>query len=436
MPTPARSSTDGADGRMTMEIAVPQTAVEVSPGVETRVRIRVSNTGDDAVPVRIGLARGRVATWAQAEPAVVSAGPGESTGVDLVFRPPATATPASTLQPFTVQAEDMRDGSVRARATGLLAVSTPATLTAALTVTRTRRRRTELRLTLTNTGDSALTVRVRPAVESVGDGPERGAPQDRAARKAARRAAKRITAKPAVLDLAAGAEATARIRAKPRRAFIGTRLPFVVKVRCVDAADDVAAELKATQFPPSALGLTGSGLTASDQLAPGVASSLAAFAGDEPVPPLATVTHAGVARPRLARVTATVIGLLLVGSLTGGAVYLGREGDLPALGRLLPGGPRTPKDPVSLPYAMVGVFPKTGGNGGLADAEAARDDLNGAGMQVRVVDSTTSQILFDGPTGLWVVLRDGFVSAEAVDAYCDQYAILAPGCQVVVTAGR
>jgi hypothetical protein len=85
---------------------------------------------------------------------------------------------------------------------------------------------------------------------------------------------------------------------------------------------------------------------------------------------------------------------------------------------------------------MVGVFPKTGGNGGLADAEAARDDLNGAGMQVRVVDSTTSQILFDGPTGLWVVLRDGFVSAEAVDAYCDQYAILAPGCQVVVTAGR
>jgi hypothetical protein len=416
-----------------MEIAVPQTAVEVSPGVETRVRIQVSNTGDAAVPVRIGLARGRLATWALAEPPVVSAGPGESTGVDLVFRPPATATPASTLQPFTVQAEDMRDGSVRARATGLLAVSTPATLTAALTVTRSRRRRTELRLTLTNTGDSALTVRIRPAVESVGDGPDRGAPQDRAARKAARKAAKRITARPAVLDVAAGQEATARIRAKPRRAFIGTRLPFVVKVRCVDAADDVAAELKAAQFPPSTL--TAAGLTASDQPAPGVASSLAALAGDEPAPPLATVTHAGVARPRLARATATVIGLLLVGSLTGGAVYLGREGDLPELGRLLPGS-RTPKDPVSLPYAMVGVVPKSGGDRGLAEAEAIRDDLNSAGMQVRVVDSTTSQILFDGPTGLWVVLRDGFVSPEAVVAYCDQYKILAPDCQVVVTAGR
>jgi hypothetical protein len=416
MPTPARSSIDAG---MTFEIVVPQTAVEVSPGVETRVRIQVSNRGDAAVPVRIGLARGRVSTWAQAEPSVVSAGPGESTGVDLVFRPPTTATPASTLQPFTVQAEDMRDGSVRARATGLLAVCTPATLTAALTVTRSRRRRTELRLTLTNTGESAMTVRVRPAVESVGDGPDRGAaPRDRAARKAARKAAKRITAKPAVLDLAAGQESTTRIVAKPRRAVIGTKLPFVVRVRCVDAADDVAAELTAVKFPDSAL-------TASD---PGPA----ALAGDEPAPPLATVTHAGVARPRLARATATVIGLLLVGTLTGGAVYLGREGDLPQLGQLVPGGPRTPKDPVSVPFALVDVYPKVGGNGGKAVAEAARDKLNTAGMQVRVVDSTASQVLFDGPTGYWVVLRDGFISPEAVKAYCDQYSPVAPNCQVVL----
>jgi len=69
-----------------MEIVVPQTAVSVSPGVETRVRIQVANRGDAVVPVRIGLARGRVSAWAQAEPSVVSAGPGESTGVDLVFR--------------------------------------------------------------------------------------------------------------------------------------------------------------------------------------------------------------------------------------------------------------------------------------------------------------------------------------------------------------
>jgi hypothetical protein len=406
---------------MRLEIVVPQTTVNVSPGIETRVRIQVANRGDEAVPVRIGLARGRLAAWGQAEPSVVSAGAGESTGVDLVFRPPATATPASTLQPFTVQAEDMRDGSVAARATGLLAIAAPSRLTADLTVIRSRRRRTELRLTLTNTSEAALTVRVKPSVESVGDGPDRGAaPEDRAARKAARKAARRISTKPTVLDLPAGEDAHARIVAKPRRGFIGTRLPFVVTVRCVDAAADLAAEFAAS-------GLDGS------PFAPGAPSTLTAPPDDEPAPPLATVTHAGMARPRLARPTATIIGLLLVASLTGGAVVLGRDGGLAdGLQRLRSGRTQPAQDPVRPPFAMVEVFEQTGGqNGGRAIADATRERLNAAGMQVRVVDSFTSDLLDDGATGLWVLLRDGFPSTEAVVAYCNQYRVVAPSCQLV-----
>lgn len=423
---------------MRMEIVVPQTAVNVSPGVVTRVRIQVANTGDTAVPVRIGLARGRLSSWAQAEPSVVSAGPGESTSVDLVFRPPATAQPASTLQPFTVQAEDLRDGSVAARATGLLAVAAPELLTADLAPVRKRRRTVELRLTLTNAADAATTVRVRSSVVSVGDSPPRpGAVPDKAARKAARkatrRAERRVTAKPPVIDLPAGGNATVRIIAKPRRAFIGTRSPYVVTVRCVDAADDVAAAFTAsglsTALPSTAFAASPS---TSGRL-PDVTAGLSAPDPDEPAPPLVTVTHADVARPRLARTTATVTGLLLVLALTGGAVWFGRTGKLGDLfDRLRRPGPgqQQVEDPVTRPFALVDVFQKDDPTG-KSRAEAARERFNSSGMQVRVVDSTTSEELADGAAGLWVVMRDGFASAEAAQAYCRQYRVVAPGCQVV-----
>ena len=50
---------------------------------------------------------------------------------------------------------------------------------------------------------------------------------------------------------------------------------------------------------------------------------------------------------------------------------------------------------------------------------------------MRVVDSLTSDELEDGDTGYWVLLRDGFASAEAADVYCKQYKVIAPDCQVV-----
>jgi hypothetical protein len=144
------------------------------------------------------------------------------------------------------------------------------------------------------------------------------------------------------------------------------------------------------------------------------------------------VTHAGIAKARLSRPAATIIGLLLVGSLTAGGVFVARMGVLPdrftsfTAGGLIGG---SPKDPVSTPYALVDVFPI----GSLGAAESTRDRLNSAGMNVRVVDSRKSGVLADGPDGLGyqVLMRDGFGTPEAVQAYCDQYLVIAPNCQVV-----
>lgn len=380
---------------MNLEIVVPKAAVTVSPGVETRVRIQVSNNGDERVPVRIGVVRGRVAGWAQAEPAVVAAGPGESTNVDLVFRPPASVTPQSTLQPFTVQAEDLSSGFVAARATGLLAVSAPLTLTAALAVSRVRRRTIAVTLSVSNSGSSPVTLGVRPKLEMVGEG---GKLADRAARKAARQAERRAWAKPSLLDIAAGESGETRIIGRPKRAFFGARRPYVITVRCVDVADETASTLDD---------------------------------GREPAAPLATVTHAGIAKARLSRSAATIIGLLLIGSLTAGGVLVARMDMLPErFSNFTAGlGRASPKDPVTAPYALVEVFPINS----RPAAEATRDRLNAAGMNVRVVDSRESGVVFDGAEGLNVLIRDGFATPEAVKAYCDQYKPIAPKCTVVAS---
>jgi hypothetical protein len=393
---------------MNVEIVVPRSTVTVSPGLETRVRIQICNNGDERMPVRIGVVRGRAAGWAQAEPAVVAAGPGESTSVDIVFRPPASATPQTTLQPFTVQAEALTTGFVAARATGLLAVSAPVTLTAALTVARVRRRKVVVTVAVENSGPEPVMIGLRPALEMVGEGAKL---QGKAAEKAAAKAAKRATAKPSLLEVAAGSSGEARVVGRPKRAMFGAKRPYVLSVRCVDLIEETAAAIdKSTALTPS-LG--------------------APEPHDGPEPLLATVTHAGIAKARMSRPTATIIGLLLVGSLTAGGVLVARMGVLPdqitklTAGRL--GGSKAPVDPVKAPYALVDVFPI----GSRGAAEAARDRFNSAGMGVRVVDSRQSEVIFDGPDGFDVLIRDGFSTPQAVQAYCDQYKVIAPNCQVV-----
>jgi hypothetical protein len=340
---------------------------------------------------------------------VVAAGPGESTNVDLVFRPPASLAPQATLQPFTVQAEDLSTGFVAARATGLLAVSLPVTVTASLAVSRVRRRTIAVTMTVSNSGSSSVTLGVRPKLEMVGEG---GRLTDRAARKAARQAERRAWAKPSLLDIAAGESGETRITGRPKRALFGAKRPYVLTVRCVDVVDETASALSRD--------------AELSQVAPG----LVTVTPEQPAP-LATVTHAGIAKARLSRSAATIIGLLLVGSLTAGGVLVARMGVLPErFSNFTAGlGGSSPKDPVTVPYALVDVFPI----GSRPVAEATRDRLNAAGMNVRVVDSRESGVVYDGPEGLNVLIRDGFNTPEAVKAYCDQYELIAPNCSVVAS---
>jgi hypothetical protein len=358
--------------------------------------------------------RGRTAGWAQAEPAVVAAEAGESISVDIVFRPPASVRPQASLQPFTVQAEDLNTGYVVARATGLLAVSAPVTLSASLAVTRVRRRKVKVTVTVENTGDEPLTVGVRPSVEMIGESAKL---QGKAAEKAVKKAERRATAKPSLLEVAAGSSGQAKVVGRPKRAMFGAKRPYVFTVRCVDLVGEMATVIASeSAFTPDAL-----------------PSASRTSSSSEPDPPaaLATVTHAGIAKARMSRPTATIVGLLLVGSLTAGGVWVARMGVLPdqitnlTAGRF--GGPKTPTDPVTTPYALVDVFPI----GSLPAAESTRDQVNSAGMGVRIVDSRESGVIADGPEGFHVLIRDGFSTPEAVQAYCDQYKVIAPNCQVV-----
>jgi hypothetical protein len=50
---------------------------------------------------------------------------------------------------------------------------------------------------------------------------------------------------------------------------------------------------------------------------------------------------------------------------------------------------------------------------------------------VRLVDSRTSDEIADGTNGFWVVLRDGFASAEEADGFCARYQGVTPQCEVV-----
>jgi hypothetical protein len=166
------------------------------------------------------------------------------------------------------------------------------------------------------------------------------------------------------------------------------------------------------------------------------ASALTPDPGDDPPAPLATVTHADSARPKLRRPTATITGLLLVAALTAGGVFVSRMDGWSLsdqLSRFTPqgrAGQQAEKDIVR-PYVMLGVFPRNDGPDGKVAAEATRERFNSAGMRVRLIDSTTSAELADGPDGFWVLLRDGFRSLDEARAYCQQYRVVAPNCQVV-----
>jgi hypothetical protein len=354
---------------MDVELAVPQTPVGLTPGEETRVSVEVTNHSPGAIALRLSVVPSRAGGWAHTEPASIHLPAGERVSIQLVFRPPATVPPTASLMPFTVRADDLQSGFPAGRATGLLTVSAAERLGAELTAEPGRGRRLTFTLLLDNPGDAPLTVKVQPRLDPPG---------------------KRVEAEPAVVDVPAGGTATARVRARPRGRLVGTPAPYAVIVACRDAADGADA------------------------------------------PALATVEHSGKVAPRMRRRPATILAAVVLVLATAGGVVVGQLTDLklPWPGRGTSLGPgRVPE--VSKPYALVDVFPRREGPQGYTAAQDAYNRLTAAGMPLKLVDSTSSDVVEDGPEGFWTLLKDGFASAADAQAFCDRYRSIAPKCQVI-----
>ena len=120
--------------------------------------------------------------------------------------------------------------------------------------------------------------------------------------------------------------------------------------------------------------------------------------------------------------------MLTLLAATGAVLFAGRIDLWPGGGGKSPGTPEQVR--VTKPYALVEVFPRREG-AGRAEADAALARLTAAGMPVRLVDSTQSPDVADGPGGLFVLLQDGFPSVEQAQAYCNQFRAVAPRCDVV-----
>jgi hypothetical protein len=84
------------------------TDVEVAPGLESEVELRIRNTGavlDEFSFAPIGMAQG----WISVEPSVLSLFPGAEEGVRLHFRPPRLYTTLAGASPFAVKVVPRED---------------------------------------------------------------------------------------------------------------------------------------------------------------------------------------------------------------------------------------------------------------------------------------------------------------------------------------
>jgi hypothetical protein len=196
----------------------------------------------------------------------------------------------------------------------------------------------------------------------------------------------RVRISPDTVDLAKGGSAAAHVEVRPPALFMGGSIPYVVSVSCKAVGD---------------------------------------------LEPLVTVEENGQSPPRIGKATAFVVTALLVATAAGALAFGGWE-RLASRSSSPPAATDAQDSTdvrVRAPYAMVEVFQRTGA--GPADADAALGRLTAAGVPVRLVDSTRSPDLADGPGGLLVLLQDGFASPEDAQAYCDRNRTLAPRCQVV-----
>jgi hypothetical protein len=149
--------------------------------------------------------------------------------------------------------------------------------------------------------------------------------------------------------------------------------------------------------------------------------------------PYMTQVAGGTRKPFMSSLVAGILAVVLALGATVAILLTGAGLKFKLPGRGAPGAAPTQavaKVTVGRPYALIDVFPHRGPDGGKGAAEAAQAKLVAGGMPVRLVDSLGSDVLADEGTGFWVLLQDGFASAAAAQAYCTQWRVLAPKCQV------
>ena len=185
------------------------------------------------------------------------------------------------------------------------------------------------------------------------------------------------------MDLGPGRTATARVTARPRRRLVGGPAPYGVSVAAGDRAG--GGELVSARAE----------------------ASVPARAGV----PLAVVVIAVVIAAGLA--VAWFSGLRL-----------------PDRGKPVAAPPATAGGEVRRPYVMVDAYPQLDPSF-RARAEASLARLTAAGLPVRLVDSRQSDEIADGTSGFWVILRDGFGSAEEANQFCTSRQGITPRCEVV-----
>jgi hypothetical protein len=200
----------------------------------------------------------------------------------------------------------------------------------------------------------------------------------------------RAAVEPAVVEIAPGGTATARVTTRPRRRLSGRPRTYRVAV-------------------------TGRELSGG-----GDGREVLTVRADGAAP-----ARTGVAVALVALLALVSAGALIAWLAPDRLPFLDREAS-PATSTATTADPGT----VRRPYVMVDSRPQLE-PADRAAAEATLARLTAVGLPVRLVDSKASDEIADGTNGFWVVLRDGFGSAAEADGFCARYQGVTPRCEVV-----
>lgn len=197
-----------------------------------------------------------------------------------------------------------------------------------------------------------------------------------------------VEVRPEAVMLEPGAVVAVTVRAKPSKPLMGTPKAFAVVVKVSDAYDAERA-------------------------------------------PYLTEVATGTRKPRVSSLTAGIAAVVLALGATAAIWLSGVRVPLPGRGAATtPTTRAVAQSSVRTPYAILDVFPHRGADGGKTDAESEQRAFAAKGLQVRMVDSLSSDVLADEGDGFWVLLQDGFASAGDAQSFCTQWLSVAPKCRV------